>query len=97
MTVCSFGSPSVLGFLIDKTLGFRVTAEAEVEGIDLAEHAEAGTTSPSGGGGGGGAFALAGITPVGRTAAPVSVGSPDRDVSVRARSPVSVGRWRDWP
>ena len=30
----------VLGCVIDKTIGFRVSAEAEVDGIDVAEHAE---------------------------------------------------------
>ena len=54
----------MLAFVIDKTIGFRVKAEAEVEGIDIAEHAESGyDLSPAGGGGGGGAFAMAGHRP----------------------------------
>jgi len=38
----SFVVAFVLGFLIDKTIGFRVDAESESAGIDLAEHAENG-------------------------------------------------------
>jgi ammonium transporter, Amt family len=30
----------VLGFALEKTIGFRVTADSELEGIDLTEHAE---------------------------------------------------------
>ncbi len=30
----------ILGFLLEKTLGFRISRDAELEGIDLAEHAE---------------------------------------------------------
>ena len=64
MTVCSFAVAWVLAFVIEKTIGFRVKAEDEVEGIDIAEHAESGyDLSPSTGGGGGGAFAMAGIGP----------------------------------
>ena len=33
-------SRCVLAFVIKKTIGFRATAEAEVDGIDIAEHAE---------------------------------------------------------
>jgi ammonium transporter, Amt family len=36
----SFGVTLVLGFLLQKTLGFRVSNDDEVEGIDLTEHAE---------------------------------------------------------
>jgi ammonium transporter, Amt family len=56
----SFVLAYIIGFAIEKTIGFRVTTEAEVDGIDTAEHAEsaydfAPTT------GSGGAFALAGV------------------------------------
>ncbi|MEU2611774.1 ammonium transporter [Micromonospora sp. NPDC007271] len=62
VTVYSFAVAYALGFVIDKTIGFRVAAEAEVEGIDVAEHAESAyDLSPATGGGAGGAFALAGI------------------------------------
>jgi Amt family ammonium transporter len=60
VTVWSFTIALVLGFIIEKTMGFRVPADAEVEGIDVAEHAESayefGTSTSSGG-----AFALAGV------------------------------------
>jgi hypothetical protein len=32
----------VIGKVIDKTMGFRISADDEVSGIDLAEHAETG-------------------------------------------------------
>jgi Amt family ammonium transporter len=60
VTVFSFGVAYILGTVINKTVGFRVTQEIEVDGIDLAEHAESGydISPPSGGTG---AFALAGV------------------------------------
>ena len=36
----SFVVTLILGFIINKTIGFRVTRAAELEGIDLNEHAE---------------------------------------------------------
>ena len=36
----SFVVTLILGFIINKTIGFRVTRDAEIEGIDLNEHAE---------------------------------------------------------
>lgn len=36
----SFIVTLILGFVIEKTIGFRITKDAEVEGIDLSEHAE---------------------------------------------------------
>ncbi|MEV1287300.1 ammonium transporter [Micromonospora sp. NPDC049679] len=66
VTVWSFGVAWVLGFVIQKTIGFRASAEQEVDGIDVAEHAESAyDLSPTTGGGG--AFALAGIGSPGRT------------------------------
>ena len=38
----SFVVSVVLGFLINKTIGFRVKPEVEVEGVDIHEHAESG-------------------------------------------------------
>ena len=38
----SFVGAYVLGTVIDRTIGFRLTEDDEVEGIDLAEHAESG-------------------------------------------------------
>ena len=36
----SFVATLIIGFIIDKTIGFRVKKDAEVEGIDLNEHVE---------------------------------------------------------
>lgn len=77
VSVYSFAVAFILGFVINKTIGFRLDKDAEVDGIDLAEHAESAYDfTPAGGSGGAGAFALAGIKPGGKTAteddAPVS-------------------------
>jgi Amt family ammonium transporter len=82
VTVYSFLGALVLGYLIKMTIGFRATPDAEVEGIDVAEHAESGYDfSPAGGGGGHGAFAMAGIAtsaPAAPPAAPsASAEAPD--------------------
>jgi len=66
VTVYSFGVAALIGLAIKYTIGFRVKPEVEVEGIDVAEHAESAyDQTPSGGGGGSsspvGAFAMAGI------------------------------------
>ncbi|MFC7534258.1 ammonium transporter [Actinoplanes sp. GCM10030250] len=65
VTVYSFAVAFALGFAINKTIGFRVSKEAEIDGIDLAEHAESGydLSTAGGSGGGGGAFAMAGLKP----------------------------------
>ncbi|HEX6968951.1 MAG TPA: ammonium transporter [Micromonosporaceae bacterium] len=56
----SFVVAFTLALLIERTLGFRIQARAEVEGIDLAEHAESGyDLSPTSGGSGSTAFATA--------------------------------------
>jgi len=50
-----------VGLAVKYTVGFRADTEAEVEGIDIAEHKESAyDLSPTGGGAG--AFAMAGIT-----------------------------------
>ena len=36
----SFVATLIIGFLIEKTIGFRVRKDAEVEGVDFSEHAE---------------------------------------------------------
>ena len=42
---------AILGFLIDKTIGFRISEEDEESGIDLLEHAETGyDLNPAGSG-----------------------------------------------
>jgi len=72
VTVWSFVIALILGYAIKATIGFRVSTEAEVEGIDIAEHAEAGydlTTASSTSGG----FALAGV---GAGKAPSSAEAP---------------------
>jgi len=48
----SFIATLIIGFIIDKTIGFRVKAEAEIAGIDYDQHAETGyeLTSSSRGG-----------------------------------------------
>jgi len=65
VSLFSFTVALLLGFAIKYTIGFRVSEEAERDGIDLAEHAESGydLATGSGGSGGGGAFAMAGIAP----------------------------------
>jgi len=40
VAVYSFVVTLILGFVIEKTIGFRIKADKEVEGIDLNEHAE---------------------------------------------------------
>ncbi len=40
MTVYSFGVAFIIGWIIEKTIGFRAATEVEVDGIDIAEHAE---------------------------------------------------------
>jgi ammonium transporter, Amt family len=55
----------------------RTTTEAEVDGIDLAEHAEQGYDLSTGSGGsGGGAFALAGIAPAATHTPPAAAPEP---------------------
>jgi Amt family ammonium transporter len=73
VTVFSGGVAFLLGKLIDKTIGFRATPDAEVDGIDVAEHAES-AYDTSASTGSGGAFAMAGITPssAAEPSAPVS-------------------------
>ncbi|MEU4789287.1 ammonium transporter [Micromonospora tulbaghiae] len=61
VSVYSFVIAFALGFVIDKTIGLRVSAEAEVDGIDIAEHAESGYDLSPTTGSSGGAFAMAGI------------------------------------
>jgi Amt family ammonium transporter len=73
VSVWSFAIAFGLALLIEKTVGFRVKSEAEVEGIDVAEHSESGyDLSPASGSAG--AFALAGIgtTPSNTAATPAS-------------------------
>jgi Amt family ammonium transporter len=61
VTVWSCGIAVVLALVLKAVGLLRVSAEAEADGIDLAEHAEAGYDLSTTSAGGGGAFALAGI------------------------------------
>src|SRR6266545_1559302 len=71
VSVYSFSMAIMIGWVIQKTIGFRATTEAEVDSIDVAEHAESGyDLSPAGGGAG--AFALAGV------GTPTSTPTPDK-------------------
>jgi Amt family ammonium transporter len=76
VTVWSFAAAFAIGWVVNKTIGFRATQESEVDGIDVAEHAESAYEFSTTGGGG--AFALAGVggskpaTPADADAAPVS-------------------------
>jgi ammonium transporter, Amt family len=74
VTVWSFVVALVIGFLVKITIGFRATKEAEIDGIDIAEHKESAYdfSTGSGGGGGGGAFALAGIAPSSASGSPAA-------------------------
>jgi Amt family ammonium transporter len=49
----SFILTYIIGFALHKTIGFRVTEEEEIEGIDFAEHAESAYDLLTGGSGGG--------------------------------------------
>lgn len=79
VTGYSFAVAFVLALVLEKTIGFRVSKEAEVEGIDIAEHAESGyDLSPAAGSAGGGAFAAAGLAsgkPAGESSAAGQVAS----------------------
>ncbi|MEU4568453.1 ammonium transporter [Micromonospora sp. NPDC023956] len=80
VTVYSFAVAFALGFVIQKTIGFRVSAEDEVNGIDITEHAESGYDLSPSGGSAGGAFAMAGIgTPTATTPPTVE---PERTTGV---------------
>jgi Amt family ammonium transporter len=61
VTVFSFTVALILGYAIEKTIGFRVKPEVEIDGIDVAEHAESAYEFGPSHGGGVGAFALAGV------------------------------------
>jgi Amt family ammonium transporter len=69
VTVYSFAIAFALAFVINKTIGFRASREAELEGIDLAEHAESGYDLSTTSHGSAGAFAMAGIAPQAPSAA----------------------------
>ncbi|MBO0869960.1 MAG: ammonium transporter [Micromonosporaceae bacterium] len=74
VSVFSFTVAVVLGLIIKKTIGFRVKPEVEVDGIDLAEHAESGYDLSPTASGGTGTVSLAGV------AAPSAESVPEPDV-----------------
>jgi Amt family ammonium transporter len=62
VTVFSFAVAALLALVLKSVKILRVTEDAEVGGIDIADHGEtAYEFTPSGGAGGGGAFAMAGL------------------------------------
>ncbi|WP_308208488.1 ammonium transporter [Paractinoplanes aksuensis] len=64
VTVYSFAIAAVLALILKAVKLGRVSEEAEVGGIDIADHGESGyDITPAGGSGGGGAFAMAGLKP----------------------------------
>jgi Amt family ammonium transporter len=78
----SFALAWVIAYAIEKTIGFRVSREAEIEGVDTAEHAESAYDFSPGGGGG---FAMAGLSTAdgadGRSpAAPATVAAAPAEV-----------------
>jgi Amt family ammonium transporter len=68
VSVFSFSVAFIIAKLIDLTVGFRAKAEVEIDGIDVAEHAESAYDFAPGGGSAS-AFALAGIA-TSKTSAP---------------------------
>jgi Amt family ammonium transporter len=64
VSVYSFGIAAILAIILKSVKILRVSDDAEIGGIDIADHGEtAYDLTPSGGAGGGSAFAMAGITP----------------------------------
>jgi ammonium transporter, Amt family len=74
VTVWSFVAAFLLGWVINKTIGFRASTETEVDGIDVAEHAESAYEfAPTGGSSG--AFTMAGIGAPAPSSAGVGTGA----------------------
>ena len=91
VSVYSFTLAYVLGWVIQKTIGFRASTEAEVDGIDVAEHAESGYDLSPAGGGGTGAFALAGVGKPTSTQAAAGTPARRRSRSQARRSSENMG------
>jgi Amt family ammonium transporter len=76
VTVWTFVVAFILAWVIQKTIGFRVSPEAELEGIDISEHAESGyDLTPAGASGS--AFAMAGVGG-GKAPAPAEVPASEK-------------------
>ena len=85
MLAYSFIVTIILGFLLEKTIGFRISRDAELEGIDLTQHAESAYEFE--GSVGGGTFtggALGGGTAVKTKHATETVSVTDKDSEVTA-------------
>jgi Amt family ammonium transporter len=64
VTVYSFAIAALLALILKAVKVLRVSEEAEIGGIDIADHGESAYDfTPASGSGGGGAFAMAGIKP----------------------------------
>ena len=63
VSVYSCGVAMLIALAVKALVGLRTSPEDEVEGIDIAEHAESGYELSNTSGGSGSAFAMAGITP----------------------------------
>jgi len=74
----SFVLAYLIGLAIEKTIGFRVKPEAELEGVDTTEHAESAYEFSTDGGGG--AFALAGVSTPNKVAPKPSTAEPTESV-----------------
>jgi Amt family ammonium transporter len=61
VSVYSFGVAALIALAVKAIVGLRTSPEAEVDGIDVAEHAESAYDLAPSTGGGSGAFAMAGI------------------------------------
>jgi Amt family ammonium transporter len=74
VTLYSFGVAALIAFAIKAAKGLRTSEDAEISGIDIAEHAESAYDLTPTGGSGGGGFAMAGIAPksTAEPSAPVS-------------------------
>jgi ammonium transporter, Amt family len=82
VSVYSFGIAALIALAVKVTIGLRTPAEAEVDGIDVAEHAESAYDLSPTTGGGAGAFALAGIGAQGKAAQPAGTPVSDGETPV---------------
>jgi Amt family ammonium transporter len=63
VTVYSFAVAAILALILKSVKSLRVSEDAEVGGIDIADHGETAYDFTPAGGSGGGAFSMAGIAP----------------------------------
>jgi Amt family ammonium transporter len=86
VSIYSFAIAGVIALAVKHTMGFRAAPESEVDGIDLAEHAESAYDLSPATSGGGGAFALAGVS---ASAGPAT--SPNSAVPAEEQTTEKVG------